>query len=162
MDIKIITPKTEKDIADGLQLGYEYAEIICKDPFLEQYFKSQNFLAEIDKMPKGYEPPDGAYLIAYANDEAVGTVALKRLDDDVCEMKRLFVIEKYQGNGIGRLLAEHIINEGKKLGYKRMRLDSSRSVMSKAVFMYKALGFYEIEPYNQNCVPDALFMEKIL
>ena len=162
MDIKIIMPVLEKDIATGRQLGYQYAATICKDSILEKYFKSQNYLAEIDKMPKGYESPDGAYLIAYVDDEAAGTVALKRLGDDVCEMKRLFVIPKYQAIGLGRLLARHIINEGKRLGYARMRLDSSRSAMAKAVSMYKSMGFYEIEPYNQNFVPDALFMEKVL
>ena len=162
MDIKIITAILEKDIAAGRQLGYQYAAAICKDPILEQYFKSQNFLSEIDKMPEGYESPDGAYLIAYVDDEAAGTVALKRLENDVCEMKRLFVIPKYQGIGLGRLLAEHIINEGKGLGYSRMRLDNSRSVMAKAVSIYKLMGFYEIESYNQNFVPDAMFMEKVL
>src|SRR5262249_25661062 len=114
------------------------------------------------KMPKGYEPPQGIYLLAYVDNKAAGTVALKRLDNDICEMKRLFVSPKFRGIGLGKLLAERIIDEAKKFGYTKMRLDNSRSVMAKAVLLYKSLGFYEIEPYNQNFVADALFMEKIL
>jgi ribosomal protein S18 acetylase RimI-like enzyme len=119
-------------------------------------------LTEIEEMPKGYESPDGAYFIAYVDGVAAGIVALKRLDATTCEMKRLFIDPKFRGVGLGKYLAEHIINEGKRLGYTKMRLDNSRSVMAKAVSLYKSLGFYEIEPYNQNSVPDALFMERLL
>jgi ribosomal protein S18 acetylase RimI-like enzyme len=101
-------------------------------------------------------------LLAYVDSEAAGTVALKRLDDDICEMKRLFVRSKFQGLGLGKKLAQQAIFEAKKLRYTKMRLDNSRSVMAKAVMLYKSLGFYEIEPYNENFVADALFMEKIL
>jgi GNAT superfamily N-acetyltransferase len=162
MDIKIITPRSEAELEAARQLGYQYAATITRDPILDEYFKSQNFFREIDKMPVGYEPPEGAYLLAYVEGEPAGIVALKQLEENICEMKRLFVIPKYQGIGLGRSLTEQIIDQGKQLGYSRMRLDSSRSVMAKAVSMYKALGFYEIPPYNQNFVPDALFMEKKL
>jgi GNAT superfamily N-acetyltransferase len=99
-----------------------------KNLILESYFKDQNFLPEIDKMPKGYEPPQGIYLLVYVDNEAAGTVALKRLDNDICEMKRLFVNPKFQGIGLGKLLAERVIDEAKKLGCTKMRLDNSRSV----------------------------------
>jgi ribosomal protein S18 acetylase RimI-like enzyme len=162
MKIEIITPTTEKDLEIARQLGYQYAATISEDPFLEKYFKSQNYFAEIDKMPKGYEPPDGAYFLAFVEDTPAGIVALKRLENSICEMKRLFVAPEFRGTGLGRILAERIVSEGKKLGYTKMRLDNSRSVMAKAVALYKSMGFYEIEPYNQNFVPDAYFMEKIL
>jgi GNAT superfamily N-acetyltransferase len=162
MTINIIVPESKSELEDARRLGYEYVETIGKNPILEPYFKDQNFLTEIDKMPKGYEPPQGIYLLAYVDNEAAGTAALKSLDNDICEMKRLFVSPKFQGIGLGKLLAERVIDEAKKLGYTKMRLDNSRSVMAKAVLLYKSLGFYEIEPYNENFVADALFMEKIL
>jgi ribosomal protein S18 acetylase RimI-like enzyme len=162
MNIRIMTPVSEKDIEFGRELGYQYAAAITKDPILKEYFESRSILADIDKMPHGFEPPDGAYLLAYVGDAPAGIVALKRLEDDICEMKRLFVSPEFQGIGLGRLLIEQIIKEGKRLGYAKMRLDSSRSVMAKAVLLYRSMGFYEIEPYNQNFVPDALFMEKVL
>ena len=162
MPIKIIIPKSKLEIEDGRMLGHEYVQAMGNNPILKTYFKDQDFLTEIDKMPKGYEPPDGIYLVAYVDNQAAGTVALKRLEDGICEMKRLFIRPKYQGLGLGRKLAEKVILEAKKLRYTKMRLDNSRSVMSKAVMLYKSLGFYEIEPYNKNFVADALFMEKIL
>ena len=162
MTINIIVPASQPELEDARRLGYEYVETIGKNPLLETYFKDQNFLPEIDQMPRGYEPPEGIYLLAYADNKAAGTVALKRLDNNICEMKRLFVSPKFQGVGLGKLLAERVMDEAKKLGYAKMRLDNSRSVMAKAVLLYKSLGFYEIEPYNQNFVADALFMEKIL
>ena len=162
MAIKIIIPTLKSELEEARKLGYEYVEAMGKNPVLKPYFKDQNFLLEIDKMPKGYEPPQGIYLLAYVDNEAAGTVALKCLDNEICEMKRLFVNPKFQGIGLGKLLAERVIDEAKKLGYTKMRLDNSRSAMAKAVSLYKSLGFYEIERYNQNFVADALFMERIL
>jgi hypothetical protein len=60
MTIKIIAPRTKSEIEDGRLLGYEYVETIGSDPLLKPYFKDQDFLTEIDKMPRGYEPPDGS------------------------------------------------------------------------------------------------------
>ena len=162
MKIKIITPKSESEIEDGRLLGYEYVETIGNDPVLKPYFKNQNFLPEIDKMPKGYEAPDGVYLVAYVNDEPAGTIALKKLDNTICEMKRLYVRPKFQGLGLGKKLVEQLIIESKRLNYIKMRLDNSKTAMAKANRLYESMGFYEIEPYNDNFVADAFFMEKIL
>lgn len=162
MAIKIIIPTSHSELEDARKLGYEYVETMGKHPVLASYFKDQNFFAEIDKMPKGYEKPDGVYLLAYVDDQAAGTVALKRLDPHICEMKRRFVRPAFQGLGLGKLLAERVIDEAKDLGYTKMRLDNSRSVMARAISLYKSLGFYEIDSYNNNFVADALFMEKIL
>ena len=113
-------------------------------------------------MPRGYEPPDGICLIAYLNDIAVGTVGLRRLDKEVCEMKRLYVRSQARGAGVGVRLIEKIMEEGRKIGFSKMRLDNSRSAMAEANTLYKGLGFYEIDRYNENFVADACFMEKVL
>jgi GNAT superfamily N-acetyltransferase len=162
MGVEIIVPMSKSEIADGRELNNEYCEQIGAQPLVSPYFKSQHFAAEIDKMPRGYEAPDGVYLVAYVDGLPAGTVAVRRLDETTCEMKRLYVRPTFQGIGLGRLLAERSIAEAKKLGYSRMRLDNSKSVMAKANVLYKNLGFYEIEPYNTNFVADAYFMEKIL
>lgn len=162
MPIEIIIPRTQSELADGRKLSYEYIKHIGSEPLLRPYFDAQNFHADIDKMPQGYEFPDGVFLVAYINGAAAATVAVHRLDDTTCEMKRLYVRPQFQGNGLGKLLTERAIFEAKDLGYHKMRLDNSRSVMAKANAMYKRLGFYEIEPYNKNFVADAYFMEKIL
>ncbi len=113
-----------------------------------------------DKYREGTTPGD--LLTSYVNHEAAGTAALKCLDIDICEIKRLFVSPNFQGIGLGKLLADRVIAGAKKLGYSKMRHDNSRSVMAKAMSLYRSLGFYEIEPYNQNFVVDALSMEKTL
>lgn len=113
-------------------------------------------------MPVGYEPPDGICLLAYYKGVAVGTVALRKLDQSLCEMKRLYVKPLARGTGLGKKLVEELMVQGKKLGYSKMRLDNSRSAMAKANELYSALGFYEIERYNDNPVSDAYFMERIL
>ena len=160
--IEIITPTSKTEIADGRELHYEYIEQVGGQPLLRPYFETQNFAADIDQMPRGYEAPDGVYLVAYVNGVPAGTVAVRRLDETTCEMKRLYVRPAFQGFGLGRMLAEKAIAESKRIGYSRMRLDNSKSVMTKANALYASLGFYEIVPYNTNFVADAYFMEKIL
>jgi GNAT superfamily N-acetyltransferase len=162
MTVQIIIPKTSKQITDGRRLNHEYIEQLGAQPLLGPYFEKQNFRAEIDKMPRGYEAPDGVFLVAYVDGVAAGTVAVRRLDNTTCEMKRLFVPVNFQGIGLGRQLVEKAIEEAKLLGYSRMRLDNSKSVMAKANALYASMGFYEIDAYNANSVPDAYFMEKIL
>lgn len=162
VEIRIIIPQKESEVLDGRRLSYEYIEHIGSQPLLRPYFQAQNFAVEIEKMPKGYEFPDGAFFVAYADGVSAGTIAIRRLDHITCEMKRLYVRQDFHGLGIGRLLCEKAIEEAKRLGYRRMRLDNSRSVMSKANLLYKELGFYEIAPYNENFVEDAYFMEKLL
>jgi putative acetyltransferase len=119
----------------------------------------QDFERELAALPGRYAPPSGCLLLATAGDEPAGCVALKKLADDVCEMKRLFVRSGYRGTGLGRKLAEQVIREAKRLGYQAMRLDTIPSVMGSAVALYRSLGFRDIPAYCYNPVPGAVFME---
>jgi putative acetyltransferase len=119
----------------------------------------QNFEKELAELPGAYSPPTGRLLLAYENDELAGCVALRKLSDGACEMKRLFLRPHFHGKGCGRRLAERIIQEARRAGYDRMRLDTLPQQMGKAIDLYRSLGFKEIEPYYENPVAGAMFME---
>jgi ribosomal protein S18 acetylase RimI-like enzyme len=118
----------------------------------------QNFGEELKHLPADYASPDGRLLLAVYNAQAAGCVALRKLEADVCEMKRLYVRPQFQNLKIGKSLAEAIIEEAKKIDYSRMRLDTVPS-MARAGKLYESLGFKEIPPYRYNPISGTVFME---
>ncbi|MGH9364702.1 MAG: GNAT family N-acetyltransferase [Thermoanaerobaculia bacterium] len=121
----------------------------------------QNFEQELAGLPGDYAPPSGRLLLASSDHEIAGCVALRRIGEDVCEMKRLYVRDAFRGQGIGRKLAEAVLAEARRIGYRKMRLDTLPS-MRAAIPLYRSLGFSEIAPYTLNPIEGALFMEKEL
>jgi ribosomal protein S18 acetylase RimI-like enzyme len=119
----------------------------------------QNFDKEVAELPRDYAPPSGRLLLAIEKDEIAGCIALRRIGEDVCEMKRLYVRPQFRGRGLDRTLTENVIDEARSIGYKRMRLDTLPGKMDRAIAMYRSLGFKNIEPYYNNPVEDAAFME---
>jgi len=119
----------------------------------------QSFDQELASLPGDYAPPNGRLLLAISKGNPAGCVALHKLDQDICEMKRLYVRSQYRGKGLGRELAERVIAEARQLGYKKLRLDTVEPVMKTAVAMYRQLGFREIPPYRPNPIKGALYME---
>jgi ribosomal protein S18 acetylase RimI-like enzyme len=117
----------------------------------------QGFDAEVAGLPGDYAPPSGALLIARIDGHPAGMVALRRKDDDRCEMKRLFVREAARGLRLGCALAERIIAEGRARGYREMVLDTL-PVMEDAQRLYVALGFRDIEPYYASPIAGTRFM----
>ncbi len=118
----------------------------------------QNFEEELSKLPGDYSAPKGCLLLAIHNDKISGCVALRYIDDNICEMKRLYVKPEFRGLGIGKKLALAVIEKGKTLNYKYMRLDTIE-FMKQAIKLYESLGFYEIEAYRYNPIKETRFME---
>lgn len=121
----------------------------------------QDFTTELEELPGEYAPPSGCLLIAKWDGQIAGCVGLRKLDGETCEMKRLFVRPEFQGLKIGRTLAEAIVSKARRMGYKRMRLDTLPT-MKHASSLYLSMGFVEIPPYRHNPIEGARFMELTL
>jgi len=122
----------------------------------------QSFDEELKNLPGAYAAPSGRLLLAQCDQQAAGCVALRKLEADICEMKRLYVRPAYRGKGMGRILVERVIAEARAIGYERMRLDTIASSMQDAVELYRRMGFKEIAPYRENPIEGALYLELLL
>lgn len=125
---------------------------------LEFDLSFQDFERECADLPGEYAPPSGRLLLAMHGSEPAGCIALRRIDSEICEMKRLFVRSAFRGMRIGRLLCVALIQQARDAGYRRMRLDTVPS-MREAIGLYEALGFRPIEAYRFNPVEGAMYME---
>ncbi len=151
--MKLIQAQSTEEISGTRELFLEYAAGLG----ISLCF--QNFDKELAELPGEYVPPGGRLFLALEEDQTAGCVALRRIGDGVCEMKRLYVRPEFRGTGLGRTLAETVIQAAREIGYRRMRLDTLPGKMDRAIAMYRALGFKEIEPYYDNPVESAVFME---
>jgi putative acetyltransferase len=111
---------------------------------IDSYFDAGEFEAELAGLPGAYHP----LLLARVEGEPAGCVALKRLDDETCEMKRMYVDTRFRGHGVGRALTERLLEAARALGYARMRLDTSFR-QAEALSLYKRFGFSLVEPYYE-------------
>jgi putative acetyltransferase len=151
-----VQAQTPAHIAQARELFLEYAQSLGFSLCF------QNFDKELATLPGDYASPDGRLLLAEYEGQLAGCVALHKLADSICEMKRLYLRAQFRGKGLGRALADHIIAEARQIGYQRMRLDTVEPVMKDAVAMYRRIGFREIAPYCTNPMAGALYMELIL
>jgi putative acetyltransferase len=121
----------------------------------------QDFDNELATLPGKYAAPDGAVYIATLDGVPCGCVALRRLDRDACEMKRLYVRPDARGLGVGAELVRLVVEAGRARGYKVMRLDTLPT-MKSAIALYTSFGFRQIPAYTFNPIRGAVFMEKTL
>lgn len=150
--VKITPADSETDIKFVRELFKEYTASLGFD------LAFQDFKKELDDLPGEYSPPDGCILLAKDKEQIAGCVALRKMDENICEMKRLYVRPGFRGEGIGRKLSVAIVDKAREIGYKYMRLDTVPS-MKEAIALYHSLGFKEIEPYRYNPIEGATFME---
>ena len=150
-----ITSGDDARVEQAKTLLLEYAQTLGVD------LSFQNFERELADFPSSYLPPDGALLIATHDARLAGSIAMRRLDRQVCEMKRLYVRPEFRGLRIGRVLADAIIEIARGVGYRHMRLDTLPG-MARAQRLYRELGFREIAPYYFNPVPGTKYLELTL
>ena len=152
--LSLVQAASRDQWAAGRRLIEEYAASLGVD------LSFQNIDAELDDLQNEYGPPGGALLLARDEEDVrfVGCVAVRRFSDDACEMKRLYVSPGGRGRGLGRILAEAVIAAARRLGYRRMLLDTLPS-MQEARRLYLSLGFQPVPPYRFNPVPGTSFLE---
>jgi ribosomal protein S18 acetylase RimI-like enzyme len=148
----IIVPARAKDLLEVKSLFSEYASSLGID------LSFQDFDRELAALPGDYAPPNGCILIARKESEAVGCVAMRKISNETCEMKRLYVRPGFRGKGVGNSLALSVIQEAKRKGYHKMRLDTLSS-MIEALALYESLGFKQIAAYRHNPIQGAIFLE---
>jgi ribosomal protein S18 acetylase RimI-like enzyme len=151
--VSILQATAPQQIAEVRALFLEYAQSLGFSLCF------QSFDQEVADLPGDYAPPTGRLLLAEYEGRPAGCVALHKLEDGVCEMKRLYVRPEFRGHALGRRLAEAVIAEARAIGYQRMRLDTIADRMREAVALYRTLGFKEIAPYRPNPIASALYME---
>jgi putative acetyltransferase len=150
--LTIADVRTAEQVSQARRLFQEYAASLDTDLCF------QGFEAELARLPGEYAPPKGELLLALWTGQPVGCVALRPLDELICEMKRLYVQPELRAHGIGRMLVQRILEVGKTLGYRSMRLDSLPS-MTAAIPLYRRFGFRDVPPYRHNPVAGTLYLE---
>jgi putative acetyltransferase len=146
MSVTFTPATTPEDLRHARLLFEEYAASLGFD------LGFQGFAEELAGLPGDYAPPSGRLLLAFVEGQVAGCVALRGLEDGICEMKRLYVRQGFRELRLGRALAEALIAEARGIGYARMRLDTVPS-MERAQALYRSLRFREIPAYRYNPVP---------
>ena len=154
--IQLIKPATSEELQATRQIFEEYAQQLGVDLCF------QNFDDELENLPGDYAEPQGTLLLALVDDELAGCCALRPLVSsdypNACEMKRLYVRNSYRRLGLGRQLAEAILDAARVAGYHHVLLDTL-SEMESARALYEDLGFEEIPPYYHNPIAGAHYLK---
>jgi putative acetyltransferase len=152
---EFITANTGKEYAAAALLFSEYAAAININ------LDFQHFDDELKTLQQMYAAPEGGIILCRHKEAYIACVAVRKIKEEVAELKRMFVQPQYQGKGIGKMLLEKSLALARQCGYKKIRLDTL-NYMQPAIKLYKANGFYEIPAYYHNPIATAVYFEKEL
>lgn len=159
-----IRPIQPHEVAVAKHLIYQVAHQVFQDTrALEEsiaYYESRNQLHDMDTLQESFFENDGIFLVMCNGDQIIGTGAVRKIDKEICELKRLWLLFEYHGQGLGYRMMQELLAFARQKGYSRMRLETDRGVQSRAFEFYKRLGFYEIPRYSDN--EDDIAMELML
>lgn len=132
--------------------------LIAGDSSFKKYLDIQNYDEEVKHLETKYGMPKRRLYLIYCDNELAGCIGLRKIDDQNCEMKRLYVRPQFRGKKLGNILVEKIISDAKEIGYSYMLLDTL-PFLQNAINMYKKYGFYEIESYNNSPMDTSIYMK---
>lgn len=154
--VKFKIAKSDQDFEIGKNLFQAYAKAIGID------LAFQNFDTELNNLKVQYHEPDGTLFLIYSQEnQPIGCVGIRKLDDSICELKRMYLKASFRGKGIGKRMMEESIKAARKMGYEKIRLDTL-ATMTPAIKLYKKYDFHEIAPYRFNPIEGAIYFEKAL
>lgn len=157
MSLKLI-PAYDRP-GEVLSLFTEYTQmLVTHDPSFQVYLDIQHYEDEIRDLTVKYGLPSGRLYLALWEGETAGCIALRRLNDQRCEMKRLYVRPAFRGHKIGDALVDRILADAKAIGYRHMLLDTL-PFLEGAIHMYRKRGFYDIPSYNDSPLETTIFMQ---
>jgi ribosomal protein S18 acetylase RimI-like enzyme len=160
MDIKI--KSGFGDEATVVTLFGEYTAMLLEARSdVRAYLELQNYDHELQNLQEKYGAPAGCLFVAYAEGEAAGCIALRKLSETEGEMKRLYVRPAYRRHGIATALAERLLAEAQEIGYHFILLDTLPE-LAPALAFYEKLGFQQIEAYNDSPVRGTVFLRRRL
>ena len=152
--MKIVTANSGEHYEVARELFREYQASLGIDLCF------QSFEEELAGLPGKYAPPKGTLLLAFGEDgTAAGVIAMRPINDEICEMKRLYVRPTARGQNLGRQLIERLFEEARARGYTKMRLDTLTGLMDRAIALYRSYGFYEIPAYYESPMENELYLE---
>ena len=157
MSINIVYGYDYKD--EIKSLFTEYTEYLVENDIeFKKYLEIQKYDNEIENPEDKYGMPWGRLYIAFYENQVAGCIALRKLNDTQCEMKRLYVKPEFRNKGIAKMLVEKVISDSKEIGYSSMLLDTL-PFLQTAIKMYKKIGFYEIGCYNDSPLDNTIYMK---
>jgi len=124
-------------------------------------YSAQGKLSEMDDVQKNYFENGGVFLVTVDDDRIIGTGAIRFLEEGVCELKRMWLLQDYHGQKLGFRMIQELLSIARSKGYKRIRLETDKVVQTRAVAFYTKLGFYEIPRYEGDD-PEDMAMELML
>ena len=156
-----IRPIRHHQIEQAKQIVTVVIYEIWQDLLRSEDVKRYGAMADIEHVQSHYFDNNGMFLVLVDNGQVVGTGAIRKLDDEICELKRMWFLKEYQGQGWGRKMVQMLFDFARQVGYRKVRLDlANEERQAQAIKFYRKLGFYPIERYNDS--PCNIFMEKLL
>jgi putative acetyltransferase len=151
INIRCIEPH---EVSIAKELIYRVAHQVFQDtrPLEESiaFYESKGTLDDMDDIQQSYFENDGIFFVMTDDEQIIGTGAIHKLDDEICELKRLWLLFEYHGKGLGYRMIQELFAFAREKRFRRVRLETDRGSQSRAYDLYKRLGFYEIPRYSDN------------